>query len=96
MIRAGSPGTKRTMKKTIEVMRNIIGTSVSNRVKIRRKHDSPIDADDRSPSRDGRDSGTPSCRLRSLRLEITQERIPVEERVEWSSRSDPPSSAGTT
>jgi hypothetical protein len=36
MMRAGSPGTKRTMKNTIDVMMNIIGTSVSNRVKIRR------------------------------------------------------------
>jgi len=31
MILAGSPGTNRTMKKTIEVMTNIVGMSVNNR-----------------------------------------------------------------
>ena len=36
MIRAGSPGTNRTMKKTIEVMRNISGMSVTSRVRISR------------------------------------------------------------
>src|SRR5215211_6831672 len=36
MIRAGSPGTKRTMKKTIDVIRNISGISVSSLVRINR------------------------------------------------------------
>ena len=36
MILAGSPGTKRTMKKTTLVIRNISGISVSRRVTIRR------------------------------------------------------------
>src|SRR3954464_12716266 len=36
MIRAGSPGTNRTMKKTIEVIRNMTGMSVTSRVRISR------------------------------------------------------------
>src|SRR5215213_4991991 len=36
MIRAGSPGTNLTMKKTIEVIRNMSGTSVTSRVRISR------------------------------------------------------------
>src|SRR5215212_78617 len=36
MIRAGSPGTNRTMKKTIDVIKNINGISVTSRVSISR------------------------------------------------------------
>jgi hypothetical protein len=36
MIRAGSPGTKRTMKKTIDVIKNITGINVISLVRISR------------------------------------------------------------
>src|SRR5215217_9457967 len=36
MIRAGSPGTNLTMKKTIDVMTNMSGMSVTSRVRISR------------------------------------------------------------